>query len=309
MSNEGNDSTEQRCVCCSTPLDSNNCNLCDLRYEYLRNGDIHAINGKDSSRLVYVPEGPFLMGGADWDTLAEEDEKPPHLHRTEAFFIGVYAITNAQMALFVNQTQYTGAIDSEHFRKRFSIHTDKASWAYPRGKEEYPAVELNFQEVNAYCRWAGLRLPCEAEWEKASRGTDGRVYPWGNTWNVDYCCNSVNDRRNGPEAVESRPDGRSPYGCFNMAGNVWEWSSDWYNPYSYDSYAQCDYRLPEVGVYRVLRGGSWCWPDADHRRFFRCSYRNHLSPLFPSYNTKDLSFGFRVARGCDRNKSHETATR
>jgi formylglycine-generating enzyme required for sulfatase activity len=305
MENMGDSPRLEQCLCCGTSLVSNQCNDCGLHYICVSNGEVHAINLKDKSRLIRIPEGRFVMGGVDWDSMAEDDEKPSHLHWLPGFFIGAYAVTNMQMAQFVEETGYTGEIDIENFRKRFGVDTVQVSWVYPREKGNHPAVGLNFEEACAYCQWAGLRLPSEAEWEKAARGTDGRIYPWGNKWNGHYCCHSVEHRRKGPEPVNSNPEGRSPYGCFNMAGNVWEWCLDWYNPYSYDSYARGDYRPPKVGVYRILRGGSWCWPDADHPRFFRCSYRNHVSPIFPSYNTEDLSFGFRVARSCQAEAINE----
>ncbi|MFZ1010579.1 MAG: SUMF1/EgtB/PvdO family nonheme iron enzyme [Candidatus Sulfotelmatobacter sp.] len=253
---------------------------------------------RDESRLIYIPAGPFTMGGVETDSLKEDDEVPSHEHYLGGFFIGAYAVTNQQMAQFVGETRYTGSIDSEGFRSRFGFHTQRPEWIFPEGHDKYPAVEVNHDEAMAYCEWAGLRLPTESEWEKAARGLDARIFPWGNEWEPSLCCNSVTSRRIGPLPVDTLPEGRSHYGCFNIVGNVWEWCTDWYNPYAYEGYSMGDLRSPDFGFYRILRGGSWCWSDAQEPRFFRCSYRNYADPRFPSYASNARSYGFRVALGC-----------
>ena len=286
------------CLRCSSLLTgAAECVSCGLRYSSFEQ-PIEAVSLKDQSCLIYVPASSFRMGGVETDPFAEEDEAPTHEHYTSAFFIGLYAVTNEQMASFVADTGYRGALEIEGFRARFGNDASRPEWAFPEGRERYPSVELNYDEAAAYCQWAGLRLPTEAEWEKAARGQDGRLFPWGNDWNSFFCCNSVSTKRDGPSPVDDHLEGQSPYGCLQMAGNVWEWCADWYNPYTYEGYAAGDFTSPDFGFYRVLRGGSWCWSDAQEPRYFRCSYRNYADPRFPSYASNSKSYGFRVALGC-----------
>ncbi|REG08600.1 formylglycine-generating enzyme family protein [Pelolinea submarina] len=151
--------------------------------------------GKDNRPMVKVPAGEFLYG--------EDQEKT----ETKEFFIDLYPVTNADYKKFVDATG----------------HTEPASWrkgTWPEGKENHPVVEVNWESASAYAAWAGKRLPTNEEWEKAARGTDGRTWPWGNEFDRDKCNTFSGDTT---PVGQYSPAGDSPYGCQDMAGNVWEW--------------------------------------------------------------------------------------
>lgn len=224
-------------------------------------------NLRDGSLLVRVPAGPFLMGSNDAE--AYDDEKPLHQVDLEEFWIGKYAVTNQQFRLFVSQTGYPAGSrwrDSE------------AEWG-----PQAPVVHVSWKDAQAYCAWAGMRLPTEAEWEKAARGTSGRKFPWGDRWEPDRAWFFDNsDGRVHP--VTTRPQGASPYGCLNMAGNIWEWTMSVYRPLPYDP--QGGREDPESPEPRTSRGGAWY----TYSRSLRCSRR---CPEIPT--VRGNSFGFRVA--------------
>jgi formylglycine-generating enzyme required for sulfatase activity len=202
------------------------------------------------------------------------DEKPRSQVTLPAYYMGKYLVTNAQFRKFSRASGYQAAGNWEALATRWG--------------DSAPVVEVSWNDSVAYCRWAGLRLPTEAEWEKAARGTDGRKYPWGNHWDAARCRNSVGTASDGAAAVGSYPSGVSPYGCLDMAGNVWQWCSSKYKPYPYRI---ADGREDSGGDDpRILRGGSW---GEKVVTCFRTSYRGHDLPG----NHYDLNvFGFRVAR-------------
>jgi formylglycine-generating enzyme required for sulfatase activity len=160
-----------------------------------------------------------------------------------------------------------------HIRK--PLREDQPYRAEP-GFERHPAVHVTWLGADAYCRWAGLRLPTEVEWEKAARGTDARLFPWGNEWRGDFLRWRHRERGEPTAAVDAYPEGRSPYGIFQMAGNVAEWCEDWYQPRYYDAHAMGLRLPPHSGDERVLRGGS-CLHR--HKLEFRCAMRMASSPL------------------------------
>ena len=188
----------------------------------------------DGMALVNVQEGEFEMGSEDGDN----DERPVHMVYLDAFWIDRTEITNDQ----IRQCYEQGGC----------VYGPSRSG---NDKKDHPTVYIGWFEAEAYCAWAGRRLPTEAEWEKAARGTNGRTYPWGeeidcNLANYNGCVSDTNQ-------VGSYPDGASLYGALDMAGNVWEWVADWYSETYYASSPTENPTGPDSGTHRVLRGGSW----------------------------------------------------
>jgi formylglycine-generating enzyme required for sulfatase activity len=187
---------------------------------------------------VTVPAGEFTMGSNDYG-----DEKPIHRVYLSEYQIARHPVTNAQYELFVKATSYAAP---EHWE----------NGKIPAGKEKHPVVYVTWQDAQAFCGWAGVRLPTEAEWEKAARGADGRKYPWGNERPTKELCNFGNNVGD-TTPVGRYTKGASPYGVLDMAGNVWEWVSDWYDENYYSVSPVENPQGPATGKYRVLRGGSW----------------------------------------------------
>jgi eukaryotic-like serine/threonine-protein kinase len=232
------------------------------------------VSPKDSMVLVYVPAGQFLMGSSSSDSNAEDDEHPQHTVYLDAFWIDRSEVTNAQFAEFASQAGYVtsaerandvggGVIDPASGSR---TNTPGATWQHPHGPDSsrtgldaHPVVQVSWIDASAYCQWAGRRLPSEAEWEKAARGSDGRLYPWGNQAADNTL---VNDSGSGDgwmqtAPVGSFPAGASPYGALDMAGNVWEWTADWYADTYYATSPAANPLGAASGQYRVFRGGGW----------------------------------------------------
>ncbi len=208
------------------------------------------INARDGAEMVYVPAGEFLMGSED----ANDDEAPEHTVYLDAYWIYKNEVTNAQYRQCIEDDVCSGDLSR-----------------YP--ENDYPAAYIGWYEANDYCEWAGGRLPTEAEWEKAARGTDGRTYPWGEE---SPTCNLAQfwDCSGETVPVGSFPAGASPYGALDMAGNVWEWVADWYDAEYYQNSPSQNPTGPASGTYRVLHGGSW-YPNEWN---LRASDRNWSSP-------------------------------
>ena len=195
--------------------------------------------------MVQVPAGSFAMGATNADREANPDERPQHNVYLKEFWIDRTEVTNAQYQKCVAAGVCTAS--------RFA-NNQRAN-----GPNQ-PAVGVDWHNARAYCSWAGVRLPTEAEWEKAARGTRGHIYPWGNSAPT---CNKANYwvEPNGclgaTATVGSYSAGASPYGALDMAGNVWEWVKDWYDEGYYARSPAQDPKGPDSGRKRVARGGSW----------------------------------------------------
>jgi formylglycine-generating enzyme required for sulfatase activity len=198
------------------------------------------INLRDGAEMVLVPAGEFLMGSKDDDKLADDNEKPQHKVYLDSYYIYKTEVTVAQFRKFCHATR----------RKSMP---EKPVWGWI---DNHPIVNVSWNDAVAYAKWAEVSLPTEAQWEKAARGTDGRIYPWGNEWDVAKYLND-NNSKVGTKSVGSIPAGASPYGCQDMAGNVWEFCNDWYDPEYYKIAPLNNPMGPETGKDRVLRGGSW----------------------------------------------------
>ena len=187
--------------------------------------------------MLAIPAGEFTMGSD------VEDERPPHTVFVDAFEMDKLEVTNQDFERFVAETGYI--TDAEK--------AGDTSWRYyAKDKPQHPVVKVTWNDANAYCEWAGKRLPTEAEWEKAARGADERSYPWGNQWDAARA-NAKETGNRGTTAVGSFPAGASPYGLLDMAGNVSEWTTDWFK-----AYPGGDFYSPYFGEkYRVIRGGGW----------------------------------------------------
>jgi formylglycine-generating enzyme required for sulfatase activity len=226
--------------------------------------------------MVYVPAGEFQMGSTDADINAVltkcsdckrdwyTDEQPQHAVRLDAFWIDRTEVTNAQ---------YQKCVDAGACRVADMPLYD------PQGRPNHPVVEITWNDAQVYCRWAGARLPTEAEWAKAARGTAARTYPWGDDMPD---CNKAQYRDCGGQTVPvgSRAAGASPYGALDMAGNAWEWVADWYGRGYYADSPANDPKGPESGEYRVLRGGSWY----DGWYYIRGAIRDPYSPSDRHFN-------------------------
>ncbi|MBI3807188.1 MAG: formylglycine-generating enzyme family protein [Nitrospirae bacterium] len=192
--------------------------------------------------MVSIPAGEFTMGSQDGDA----DERPAHKVYVDTFSMDVYEVTVGQYAEFLRSGEARAPLDWKTINQS--------------ANQKRPVANVDWADAAAYCKWAGKRLPTEAEWEKAARGTDGRLYPWGNDPPTPLHANygKVGSHDYGTLApVGTLEDGKSPYGIYDMAGNVWEWVSDWYDDAYYKNSPQQNPGGPSMGGFKVIRGGSW----------------------------------------------------
>ena len=233
------------------------------------------INPKDGAEMVFVPAGPFKMGIDPIPMDIEKREQfntPKHEVTLDGYWIYKYPVTVKQYKKFIAETQ--GAKPAPGTTGKMP---DEPLWGW---KDDHPMVMVTWADAVAYAKWAGAALPTEAQWEKAARGTDERLYPWGNEWNPKLCVHSdkVWGDHKSTEPVGSHPGNVSPYGAMDMAGNIWEWCNDWWKNDYYkespannptgplkqtwtipaNSYAGVDYKEHiNYGFFRVARGGAW----------------------------------------------------
>jgi formylglycine-generating enzyme required for sulfatase activity len=231
--------------------------------------------------FVQIPSGVFIQGSnSQQDSLALDDEQPQHIIYLDNFLISKFPITNAQYAVFVRETG-----------GKFDV---------PVTKLQHPVVNVSWHDAMAFCHWLTdqfdegdnklIRLPTESEWEKAARGVDGRIYPWGDMWNP-LNLNSIEGENVSTTPVGTfSPNGDSPYGVADMVGNVWEWCIDQYSKIGYQlQVLEKKHEEPDTDEVilqdRVIRGGSF----GSSQRYSRCACREYRSPLRGSRNV-----GFRV---------------
>ncbi len=235
------------------------------------------------SDMVFIPAGDFFMGSTEGDL----DEKPVHSVYLDAYYIDKYEVTNGQFCKFLNEKgnqeeggeKWLGIEDSN-----CSIEYQKEKY-YPKpGYEDYPVVEVSWYGAYAYAKWAGKRLPTEAEWEKAARGSlVDKKYPWGDI--IDSSKANYGENVGYITPVGFYPP--NDYGLYDMAGNVWEWCFDWYNENYYEKSPTKNPQGPDNATYRVRRGG--CWRNLT--RGVRCAHRFCHTPLATT-----SALGFRCAK-------------
>ncbi len=262
--------------------------------------------GSDGAPMVLIPAGDFLLGSAESDRQADRNERPQRRILLDAFLIDVFEVPNAPYRRFLDWVEKNGHVGCPEGELEAKDHTPGPIGFH--GEEWYgarqPVVEVDWWDAAAYCAWAGRRLPTEAEWEKAARGADGRLYPWGNappragthgnfadlayrhrnlgwTWIVPG-----DDGHPWPAPVGSFPRGASVYGVEDMSGNVAEWVADWYAGNYIEIAPEKNPGGPERGLYRILKGGAW----QDTSWSLRSASRVRWLPGF-----RFISVGFRCA--------------
>ena len=221
--------------------------------------------------MVLVPAGEFTMGS----TMAD-DEKPVHRVDLDAFYMDKYHVTVGQYAKYLEATDKEAPPEWDIMNQ-------------PRHQKR-PVVNVNWFDAATYCKWAGKRLPTEAEWEKAARGTDGRLYPWGNEAPTRLHANFGKKKWANHMAlvpVGMFELGKSPYGIYDMAGNAWEWVNDWYDHDYYKKSPTKNPQGPKTGKSKVVRGGNWLYIQ----EFLRSSFRFNAEP-----SGRQFGYGFRCAK-------------
>ena len=243
-------------------------------------GQVRTIELGDGVQMefVYVPAGEFWMGSDESAPYAGKDEKPKHKLYLDGYWIGKYPVTNQQYACFIEKTRHKAP---EHWKKG----------QIPHKKEDHPVVFVSWQDAEAFTKWLSykrritVKLPTEAQWEKAARGTDGRKYPWGNNLPNNTLLN-FNMNIVSTTSIYYYPSGMSSYGAMDMAGNVWEWARDWFDENYYSVSLGQNPTGPTSGKDRVLRGGSWRGND----KVVSSTYRFRLP-----FDTTSNHVGFRCA--------------
>ncbi|MGI5817078.1 MAG: formylglycine-generating enzyme family protein [Armatimonadota bacterium] len=255
------------------------------------------VNPRDPEmKLIHVPAGGFWAGGMHADTVRNPGPNGtfeiPYL---SDYYLAETEVTNAQYARFLNETQ-PGASDLRryiylsHQNHRHVIVEEGGVYVVTEDMDDHPVTCVSWWGAEAYCVWADLRLPTELEWEKAARGTDGRRFPWGDEWDPGRSHNFDNHHDQGTTPVFAFEDGRSPYGLWDMMGNVREWCWDYHHDYAYRRYRKGDIRPRRSGVERVVRGSDYVKAISEDARHHACSARHGARP-----NTQNGHLSFRCA--------------
>jgi formylglycine-generating enzyme required for sulfatase activity len=264
----------------------------------------------DLTDMVLIPAGEFLMGSLEGE--GAFDEHPQHKVYLDAYYIDKYEVTNAQFKKFVEATGYVTDAERKGYGEVWnplavttfmlydfanvswqSPHRCGDGWLCPQAWKyrliDHPVVQVSWNDAQAYAVWAGKRLPTEAEWEKAAGGTDGRIWSWGNDFetNIEGTTVHTNIASDNLALVGSFPTDISPYGAYDMTGNVQEWVADGYAADYYSYSPQSNPRGPDNGKFRVLKGGSW-----RHQKSYQVRNANRAYQL-PDYSSNFV--GFRCA--------------
>jgi formylglycine-generating enzyme required for sulfatase activity len=259
-----------------------------------------AAGGTIAIAMDTIPAGGFTMGSLPGDPNAQVDEQPQHAVLLDAYQISVYEITNAQYQAFIDAGGYaisaywTAAGWTWRTNNKITEPLDWYSGQYNSGASfpNHPVNGVSWYEADAFCNWAGGKLPTEAQWEKAARGAvPANYWPWGSISDASKCNsfgNAAPDTFTYSSPAGSFNAGQSPYGVFDMAGNVWEWCNDWYGgTYYSDSSAASNPAGPATGTVRVLRGGSFY----NYVSYCRTATRSLATPT-----TRDFNNGIRLVR-------------
>lgn len=240
--------------------------------------------------MIKIPAGYFSMGSdkkeieqiienpTKWECEWFKDEKPQRNVYLDEFYISKYEVTNEEYKKFLNE--------NPEYSKPAYLNVSEFK------DPDQPVVGVSWDDAAAYCNWLSektkkrYRLPTEAEWEKAARGTDSRIYPWGNSEADNNKANFMNQSKN-PKSVKENIQGASPYGLMNMAGNEWEWCSDWYGENYYNTKENRNPAGPSSGTRKIVRGGSY----KEKAFYLRCAERSSYPP-----ETKNEFIGFRIVR-------------
>lgn len=239
-----------------------------------------------SKEMILIPAGEFLMGSPE--SIGNNDEHPQHKVYLDDFYIGKYEVTNEQYAEFLNAI---GKNEDSDGNRLFNpdvtaVTIESSKYKTFRGWEDHPVIGVTWYGSKAYAEWAGGRLLTEAEWEKSARGNDNRKWTWGDLFGTGYC-NSWEGGIHDTTSVGSYPKGASPYGVQDMAGNVFEWTNDWYQADYFKTSPYKNPKGPDIGGYRVLKGGSWVEFEDGVRISFKMGQH-------PSNTRTDT--GFRIAK-------------
>ena len=235
----------------------------------------------DGAEMVFVPAGEFIMGSEELG----DDERPVRQVYLDEYWIDRYEVTNERFAHFVAETGYQTETEARGWgwvwQESEWEKVEGADWRHPRGtdssiegKIDHPVVLVSWKDADAYCAWAGKRLPSEAEWEKAARGPgadsgQGWRYPWGSTFDTNKANTKEAERGDTTPGGSFSPHGDSPYGACDMTGNVWEWVADWYGSDYYSQAPSANPTGPTTGTYKILRGGAWPFDEVYARTAFR----------------------------------------